>query len=986
MTSRCRERPFHLRSSSGLNRALPQSAIPVDGASRIAERLRGRNCGDIRFDRLSRTLYATDASIYEIIPLGVVLPKSVDDVVAVVDECRAEGVSIVARGAGTGLAGGAVGPGVQLDLSRYLNHIGDLNRESRTIEVEAGVVLDELNAHLAPRGLQFAPDLATSSRATIGGMIANNSCGARSIIHGRTVDHIASLTVVLADGQVVTFDDPGMRSVSAGQEVDRLERGLARIRDEHYGEIERRFPKIQRSSGGYGLDRLGRPGDPAGAIKILCGSEGTLGIVVGATLKLIPLARHSALIVLHFSDMLAALDVTTDVLLHAPSAVELVDRLILDAGLANAAVKAQCGFLVGSPAALMIVELQDEDAESLSSRADALIEQMKSSTGCYECVRVLDSADQLGVWNLRKAGLGLLMSRPGDKQPYAFVEDSAVDPSRLREYIERFQSVLDNEGVAAGYYAHASVGCIHVRPVLNLKSGDDVERMRRIADAVSDLALEFGGAMTGEHGDGIVRSCWIEKMYGPRIVEAFKEVKRLFDPDNLLNPHKIVDPWPMTEHLRFGTAHRDQNLKTVFDFSIYGGMTGLAQMCTGVGQCRQKLVGTMCPSYMVTGDEKHTTRARANALRIALSNHGLLDGLTDPHLAEVMDLCIGCKACKTECPTGVDMARLKSEYLSHRHLVEGADDRVRFVADLPNKLSQAARFPRLFNALSQSMVVRGFIERRYRLDRRMPPPRLAHRTFRRWFRRHNRSRSSADATRGEVVLFIDTWTNHITPEVGVAAVRLLESAGFKVLCPATMCCGRPAISQGLLTEAKQLAESNVRLLARYAAAGTPIVGLEPSCILTLVDDYPSLLRFNAARTVASASMMIETFLRRLLDDDPQAITFSRPDRTILYHAHCHQKAIVGSADAAALLRRAYGEAFTEINSGCCGMAGSFGHELEHYEIAKAIGEQRLFPAVRKRGDADVAVSGYSCRTQIDHHTGVKPMHVVEYLADAMIES
>ncbi len=424
-------------------------------------------------------------------------------------------------------------------------------------------------------------------------------------------------------------------------------------------------------------------------------------------------------------------------------------------------------------------------------------------------------------------------------------------------------------------------------------------------------------------------------------------------------------------------------------------MAGLAQMCSGIGQCRQRSVGTMCPSYMATNDEKDTTRARAYALRVALSNRGLLDGLNDPRLHEVMDLCIGCKACKTECPTGVDMARLKAEYLSHRNLADGVGARARFIADLPNKLALASRFPRLSNWLLRSRPVRAAIERRYGLDRRMLPPRVARQTFRAWFRRHRKKHRGGRSGRGPVVFFVDTWTNYVVPQVGIAAVRLLERAGFRVHCPATLCCGRTAISQGLLAEAKQLAESNVRMLTRFASASTPIVGAEPSCILTLVDEYPQLVRSHAARRVAGQSMMIESFLRRLLDDDPTALAFAGHKEPLLYHPHCHQKAIVGSADGVALLghlSRAHSRPALrepartfEIDAGCCGMAGSFGHEVEHYEIARAIGEQRLFPAVRDRGNARIAISGFSCRQQIEHHTGVQAKHVVEYLADALVK-
>jgi len=952
----------------------------------LAEALGRRLRGEVRFDALARTLYATDAGLYEIAPLGVVLPADAADVAAAVRECHAFGIPLIARGAGTGLTGGAVGEGVVLDVSRHMNRIGRLDVQQRTVEVEPGVVLDELNAHLAGCGLQFAPDVATSSRATLGGMIANNSCGAHSIVHGRTVDHVADLTVVLADGEVVKFAADGAapgRHGPASSRPAQIARQLADIRDRHWDEIQRRFPKILRSNGGYGLDRLGPPGAGADPIKILCGSEGTLGVVVGATLRLVPRPCHQGLVVLHFGDLLEALAVTPAVLAHQPAAVELVDRFILQAARTHLSLANRCGFLRGDPNALLIVEFFADDSATLASRLERLAADDAVKGAAFAAERVLDPAIQTDVWNLRKSGLGLLMSRPGDRQPYGFVEDSAVDPGRLREYVERFSAILAREKVDAAYYAHASVGCLHIRPVLNLKDGADVERMRRIADAVSDLALEYGGAMTGEHGDGIVRSCWLEKMYGSRITGAFGEVKQLFDPQGILNPHKIVDPWPMTERLRFGPSFASRSVKTHLDFSRYGGMAGLAGMCSGVGQCRQRLVATMCPSYMATGDEVHTTRARANALRMALSNRGLLDGLDDPALAEVMDLCLSCKACKSECPTGVDMARLKAEYLAHRNLSHGVPPAARLVAEVPRLAALASRFPRISNLIAQSGVARGILERRYGFDRRVPPPRFASRTFHARYRRYRKHNPRRDGRRGRVIYFVDTWTNVYVPEVGIAAVKLLERAGFGVLCPQLGCCGRPAISKGILADARQLAEANIRRLAGMAASGVPIVGTEPSCILTLVDEYPQLVRTHAARTVAGQAMMIETLLRRVLDADPKALDPIGQAPLLRYHAHCHQKALVGSDDAVALMRRLCGEASMEINSGCCGMAGSSGHEKAHYDVARAVGEQRLFPAVRGRGDAAIAVAGFSCRQQIEHHTGVRVKHLVEYLADAL---
>jgi len=988
--------------------------------------------GQAHFDDLTRTLYATDASIYEILPVGVLVPRNTADVAAAVQACGRAGVSVTPRGAGTGLAGGAVGPGLQIDLSRHFRHIADLDPVKRTVRVGAGVVLDELNAVLAPHGLQFAPDVATSSRATLGGMIANNSCGAHSVIYGRTVDHVWSLTCVLSDGSVVTWSRDETARVEGGAGAarselpERIVETLDRVRNQYREQIEKRYPKILRKNGGYGLDRLLTGGAPVNPCTIICGSEGTLCIVVEAVLNLIPLPRHKALLLLQYDELLAALGEVPAILQHGPAAVELTDRMLLAA--ARRAQGSQGGgaransadMLTGDPAGVLVAELYDDDARRLGERLDGLDRAMAAAGTATRRTRVTDPAQQAGVWDLRKRGLGLLMSRPGDEQPYGFAEDTAVDPARLRDYIERFGQVLGEHGVReVSYWAHASVGCLHVRPVLNLKRRDDVERMRRIGDAVSSLVLEFGGAMTAEHGDGIVRSCWLEKMYGPELIQAFKEVKSAFDPRGLMNPGKIVDPWPMNENLRYGGGYETRQVKTHLDFSVHGGMAGLAQMCSGVGQCRQRMTGTMCPSFIATGDERHTTRARANAVRIALSNRGLLDGLGDPRLDDVMDLCLSCKACRSECPTGVDLARIKAEWLANRNRRLGVPRRARLVADTPRLAVWGSRLAPLSNWLLGSSWVRGVFERRYGLDRRVPPPRFVHQTFHAWFDRHRRRarangrntstqgssaraagfspRGLADglnapqercaspgrAPRGRVVYFVDCWTNHYRPEVGVATVRLLEAAGFDVLAPRLQCCGRPMISKGLLAEAAYLADLNVRRLAMPAAQRVPVVGTEPSCILTLVDEYPQLVRTVDAQQLAGVATMAESLLARVLREDPTSVLFTGSGRRLLYHGHCHQKALVGTQDAVELLNRPAGFETKEIPSGCCGMAGSFGHEVEHYEVSRAIGEERLFPAVRHRDGAEIAVSGFSCREQIAHHCEVGARHVVEYLAEAL---
>lgn len=1011
-------------------------------AARAAiESLRRRISGEVRDDRLARAMYATDASIYEIVPDGVVFPRRVEDVQEAVRVCAAHGVPLTARGAGTGLAGGAVNRGLQLDCSRYLNRILHVDPGARLAVVEPGVVEDELNAALRPFGLHFAPDVATSSRATIGGMIANNSCGAHSVRYGRTVDHVRALSVVLSDGSLQTWgmeadEAGGVGAIGAsgrrgvvGMPFDRhqspfgaaCEKAVADVAARYADEIARRFPKVLRRNGGYALDRVRRRDGRANVETIICGSEGTLAIVVGAVLNLEPLPRFKGIVAAHFGELLDALAATPAALEHAPAAVELIDKLILDAARRNPVMRRRKWLIEGDPRGVLIIELYDDDAEALARRLRALAGDLSSRGMGYAHAVLTDPVLQEDLWYIRKSGLGLLMSTPGDRQTYDFVEDTAVDPARLRDYIARFMRVLEEEGVAeASYYAHASVGCLHVKPVLNLKSAGDIAKMHRIADRVSSLALEFGGTMTGEHGDGLLRSCWLEKMYGLRIMEAFGLVKSAFDPLGVLNPGKIVDPLPMLENFRYGPAYQAARPLTVLDFSAHGGMAGMAEMCSGVGQCRSRLVGTMCPSYMATGDEAHTTRARANALRLALSNRDIVSGLSDPVLDEVMDLCLSCKACKSECPTGVDMAKLKAEWLHQRNRREGAPLRSRLIARTAELCRAGRPFARVANWLTGRAWFREVLDAWLGIDRRAPLPTFARRTFREWLAgaslpvrevagapvaegtrrvrpRHEAGGASGDTSRSPVALFVDTWTNYFTPEAGIAAVRVLDSMGYAVIVPPGVCCGRPAISKGMLDVAASQGRGATEALGPLARAGIPVVGVEPSCVSALIDELPQLVRTDAARATSARARMIESFLAAEVARLEPVLKRSTgaglggtsmrgvgavPPR-LLYHAHCHQKALTGTADAARVLAACFGASAAEIPSGCCGMAGSFGMERAHYDVAAAVGEDRLFDVVRRSGEAEIAVSGFSCRHQIEHHTGRKPLHLVEWLARAL---
>ncbi len=937
---------------------------------------------EVRDDRLTRGLYATDASIYEIVPDAVVWPRTVEQVQEVVRVCAAENVPLTPRGAGTGLSGGTCNRGIQLDCSRYLNRVLEIDPDQRHAHVQPGVVLDELNAQLAEHGLHFSPDVATASRATIGGMIGNNSAGAHSLVVGRTCDHVVGVDVVLADGSLVHWG--AADQTTDNPHVHECEQVLTEILTDQADEISTRFPKVFRSNGGYALDRLRSDNGRLNVEQLIVGSEGTLGVVVGATLSLLPLPRWQGLCVIHFNDLLAALDAVTTILEHQPAAIELLDKQILDGTKDNPAMQRRRErFLEGDPQAILIVEFYEDTEDALRQRLHKLAGELRAQGTGYAHPVFIDPDGQADVWAVRKAGTGLLMSSPGQTQPYDFIDDCSVPPQRLRNYIQRLQQILDKEGIErTGYYAHASVGLLHVRPALNLRRQTGVEKLRRIADQTSRLVHEFEGAMTGEHGEGLVRSEWIERLFGTQLVQSFKRIKQTFDPLGIFNPHKIVDPLPMDANLRYGAGYTADQPDTILDFSRHGGMAGLADMCSGIGECRKRLVGTMCPSYMATGNETNTTRARANALRLALSNRNLLDGLSDPALDEVFDLCLSCKACKTECPTGTDMTKLKAEWLHHRNERLGVPLRSRMIAMSIQMAIWGTRFAPLSNWFMQSKVARVFLEHFCGFDRRVPLPKFAHATFRKWFAKHE---VPASAPRGPVVYFVDTWTNYYLPQVGQATVKVLEALGYEVLTPETVCCGRPLLSKGMLKEARLLAEDNIDILIPFADGGVPIVGTEPSCVSVLNDELPELVRTPEARRIAEVALPVYDLVAGVLRKEPDALRFKPGRRPLLYHGHCHQKALTGTSAAMHLLAACTNGGASEIDSGCCGMAGAFGHEVEHYDVAHAVGEQRLFPAVRQRDGADVAVAGFSCRHHIDHHTAAGARHLMEYVADALAD-
>src|SRR5262245_60347633 len=661
--------------------------------------------GEVRFDRVSRALYSTDASVYQIEPIGVVVVKSREDVVRAVKICRKHRCPLTMRGGGTSQAGQAIGEGLQIDTSKYFNRLLQVNTTERWARAEPGIVLDELNAALRPDNLRFAPDISTASRATVGGMMANNSSGARSVMYGKTIDHVLEQHVVLSDGSVVHLRPLTGAEVDVICRQETLEaacyREVRRLAAVHADEIDKRFPKVLRRVGGYNLDNFVAPQQPFNLAKMIVGSEGTLGVVLEAKIALVPLPNAKAVLAIQFADLLEALEATPAILLHRQSAIEIMDGFILDNTKQSPALdRMRRTFIEGDPAALLCVELYDDDARNLPGRLDAIENSLRARRFGYRYFRALDLNTQATIWSLREAALGCSMAMKEDAKSLSFVEDTAVAPEKLRDYIDRFLGIIRRHHTTAGVYAHASVGCLHVRPVINMKTTDGVRTFESLANDVADLVLEFGGALSGEHGDGLVRGPFMEKMFGTTLYEAFRSVKRTFDPDGIFNPGKIVDCPPMTRNLRYGAGYQTPRPETFFDYSEYGGMGGAVEMCSGLGACRKTLDGTMCPSYMATKEESHSTRGRANVLRLAMAGRLNESGLGDEGVYQVLDLCLECRACKAECPVGVDMARFKSEFLADYWNRHGTSREARILGNTHLLARYGSRVPWLANQMA----------------------------------------------------------------------------------------------------------------------------------------------------------------------------------------------------------------------------------------------------------------------------------------------
>ena len=961
--------------------------------------------GDVNFDRVYRSMHATDASVYQILPSGVVAPRSVADVVQVVNLCREAGVSITARGGGTSQAGQAIGAGISLDFSRYMNRLLALNVEERYVRVEPGMVLDELNAQLKPHGLQLPLDLSTSNRATIGGMIANNSAGTRSVIYGKTIDYVEELEVVLADGTQVVMG--AMAEADAKAKADnallegRAYETVTRLALEHADEIQLRYPKIMRRVGGYNLDEFApdeaHTGREFNLARMMVGSEGTLGLTVAAKLRVVPLPKQRTVCTVQFDDLLEAMRATPLILTHNPSAVELMDRHLMESTRGKIEFEPLRSFIEGDPGAVLIVEFFGDRASELPERMDRLEAALGEAGLGHHFYRAPDGAAQGRIWTLRKAALGLTMTMTGDAKSISFVEDTAVAPAHLHDYIESFQAILAKYDTPAAFYAHASVGLLHIRPIVNMKTADGVGKFEAIANEVADLVVEYGGALSGEHGDGLVRAPFQEKLFGLVLYKAFCEIKEAFDPYGLFNPGKIVHAPALTTDLRFGEAYETPEYETAFDFSDFGGLVRATEQCSGVGVCRKTLTGTMCPSYMATRNEQDSTRGRANALRQVLSGQLEVGGLGHEELMPALDLCLECKACKRECPTGVDMARIKSEYLHQHHLRNGTPLRTRALASAEQVARWGSRLAPVSNWLLQNPVAGWVNEYFFGLDRRRALPRFAGRSFEVEYQKHytestedaQRAQRKARENRERVALFVDTFNNFYEPGVLMAAARMVEDSGASVQVAPYVCCGRPLISKGFLDRAARQAAATSQALLPLVEEGLPILFSEPSCYSAVVDDHPQLLRGaekERAQRVAEAALLVDEWRSSVSPSSvspasvPQSVR--EGPRKILVHGHCHQKALAGMESTVEMLSAIPNCEVTVLDSGCCGLAGLFGYE--HYEVSQAIGEQRLFSAIRAMGADTVVVSpGFSCRQQIKHFTGVEALSPAEVVAGQM---
>jgi len=966
---------------------------PQPGDAALAARLRREVDGEVLFDRASRGRYATDASIYQIEPIGVVLPRTEEAARTALAIAAEAGVPILPRGAGTSQCGQTVGEALIIDDAKYLNALLELDLDGGTAVVQPGLVLDRFNAELRRHRLWYPVDVSTSAQATLGGMTGNNSCGSRSIAYGNMVHNVLAIDAVTAGGERWHFGAiPEKLDANAGAPgYVALLGKLRALYEREKDEISARFPKVLRRVAGYNLDHLGPP--HANAAQLLVGSEGTLAYFERIHLRLSPIPAQRVLGVVHFPRFHGAMDSAQHIVKLGPSAVELVDRTMIELARASAAFRATVDAVIkGEPDAILLVEFSGENRAEQLAKLRQLGELMGELGLPESVVEVTDTRQQRDIWEVRKAGLNIMMSMKGDGKPVSFIEDCAVPLEHLAEYTDRLTQVFDKHGTRGTWYAHASVGTLHVRPVLDMRR-DGAEKMRAIAEEACAMVKQFKGAYSGEHGDGLVRSEWIAPFFGPRLTAALGEIKSWLDPKGLMNPGKIVDPPRMDERalFRFAPGYSTRAPQSVLDWSDWGGFDKAVEMCNNNGHCRKFDAGTMCPSYRVTGDEAHLTRGRANTLRLALS--GQLGQMGSdpkfkkgsdpfPALDEVkaaLDLCVSCKGCKRECPTGVDMARMKVEFMAHYRKQRALTLRDRLIAYLP-------RYARLASAIAPlANLAQDLGKRVARFAPERSPPR-----FRRDVIRRDEPAAGPGSKGRDLALFVDTFNRYFEPENTRAAIHVLEAAGCNVQLaePAgggrPLCCGRTFLAAGLIDEARAEATRTLEALTPFVERGVPIVGLEPSCLFGLRDEFPALLPGARSAALASSALLFEEYLAGEAQAGRLALKLKPIANDALLHGHCHQKAFAAMGAVERALQLVPGLKVATIESSCCGMAGAFGYEAEHYEISMKMAEAALLPAVRRApADTLLVADGTSCRHQIADGAGRRALHVARVLERAL---
>lgn len=958
--------------------------------------------GHLATDQTTKYLYATDASVYKELPLAIATPQNIEDLNTLIKFASEHNTSLIPRTAGTSLAGQVVGKGIVVDISTSFNHILEINTQEKWVRVEPSVVLDELNAILENDGLFFGPETSTANRCMIGGMVGNNACGAHSLIYGSTRDHTLEIKALLSDGSQVEFKSLSKDEFHNKCKGDSLENKIYQniqeilsVKD-HQAEIRKEFPhpEIERRNTGYAIDLLLESNpftdnkEDFNFCKLIAGSEGTLAFITEIKLNLVDLPpKHKALVCIHFEDVKAALYGNIEVLKHQPQSIELMDKLILECTKESLQFKKNCFFIEGDPGAILITEFAGESKEIIEEKIIQLEKDLRHKKLGYH-FPIIWGADMARVWQLRKAGVGLLSNVPGDKKPVAVVEDTAVHPDDLPDFIADFDHLLTKYDLDCVYHAHIATGELHLRPALNLKDSKDVELFHTIALATAHLVKKYRGSLSGEHGDGRLRAEFISLMLGEENYTHLKSIKNVWDPQNIFNPNKIVDAPKMNTFLRYEPNHHTPEIETIFDFSKDHGYIQSIEKCNGSGDCRKShlIGGTMCPSFMATKDEATTTRARANILREYLTNAPPKERFVQKEIYDILDLCLSCKGCKSECPSGVDITKYKAEYLQYYYDKKGIPLRTSVIAYISsiNKLGMIA--PHIFNFFIENPITSNLFKRFLGFAPKRSIPKLYKYTLTAWSKSYQQI-ISPEYDNGTVNLFIDEFSEYNDVEIGIKAVKLLNKLGYTVKFPSHLESGRTFLSKGLIRKAKSIAEINIQRLYKVVSEDEPLIGIEPSGILSFKDEYIDLtsgvLKERAIALAKNCLLFDEFILKEVEKGNISPYQFTNKVENIKLHAHCHQKSLTSIEPTEKLLSLPKNYNVDTIKSGCCGMAGSFGYEKEHYDLSMKVGELVLFPEVRKSEQSIISAPGTSCRHQIKDGTGRIALHPIEVLYEAI---